>query len=397
MSSSIKLKTEKLYEFRSTRSLWHEPELVPEALGCNHCVLRPTCGGLNVHAGLFDCGAFCQCKNPDSCDRVCAGHPERFARALKEVNGFDFDNIPVSPPVAASILPGYVPLMDHAYTRLQNSLDLLWVALPLSALVRSRDGRIAFDTPEALRAKYKLSSETKIVLSGVDRDPALERWWGALDRRASIRALMKIGISLVSAPNYSVFSDEPRSDNLFNQKRIAIACAEFISEGMPCALHINARTERDYERFAAHLAAHREIEYVAFEFSTGAGYGRRMEFHLTELERLAERSGRRLRLLLRGAANELARLKTHFQTIHFIDTDAFVKTQRRQRWVFEEVSGGIAAEKQPTEKGAPLDDLFLSNIQARSLFIHQKLNATTSLVESDTRRSLESPAGAFGQ
>lgn len=397
MSSSIRLKTEKLYDFRSTRTLWHEPDRVPEALGCSHCVLHPTCGGLNVQAGLFDCKIFCQCRNPGTCDRVCTGHPERFARAMREVRGLEFDNIPVSPQLAPVNLPSYIPLLDHAHTRLENLLDLPWVALPLSALIRGRDGHIAFDTPEAIRAKYKLSARTKIVLSGVDRDPALERWWGALDRRESIRALMRLGISLVSTPNYSVFSDEPRPDNLFNQKRIVIACEEFISEGLPCALHLNARTQRDYERFAAHLAIHPEIEYVAFEFSTGAGYGRRVDFHLAELQRLTERAGRPLRLVLRGAVNELSRLMSHFQSIHFIDTDAFVKTQHRQRWVFDANTGAMATEKRPTSKGAPIDDLLLSNIQVRSDFIHRKLIAKVSLVESDTPRSQETPAEMFGQ
>ena len=397
MSSSIRLKTEKLHDFRSTRGLWHEPDRVPEALGCSHCVLHQTCGGLNVQAGLFDCEIFCQCKNPDTCDRVCPRHPERFARALKEVRGLEFDNIPVSPQLATIDLPSYIPLLDHAHTPLESSLDLPWVALPLSALVRGRDGRIAFDTPEAIRTKYKLSARTNIVLSGVDRDPALERWWGALDRRESIRALVKIGISLVSTPNYSVFSDEPRPDNLFNQKRIVIACEEFISEGLPCALHLNARTQRDYERFAAHLAIHNEIEYVAFEFSTGAGYGRRVDFHLVELQRLTERTGRPLRLLLRGAVNELARLVSHFQSVHFIDTDAFVKTQYRQRWVFDANTGAMKTEKQPTARGAPLDDLLQSNIHVRSKFIHRRLIAKASPAESDTQRSQETLADAFDQ
>jgi hypothetical protein len=51
----------------------------------------------------------------------------------------------------------------------------------------------------------------------------------------------------------------PRLDNLFNMKRIALVWSEIQREGMPCALHLNARTDRDFERCDKEIGGSRRI------------------------------------------------------------------------------------------------------------------------------------------
>ena len=48
---------------------------------------------------------------------------------------------------------------------------------------------------------------------------------------------------------------------------------------MPSALHLNARTEYDYIRWASLIAQRAEIEILAFEFATGCGRGERIDWH----------------------------------------------------------------------------------------------------------------------
>lgn len=53
---------------------------------------------------------------------------------------------------------------------------------------------------------------------------------------------------MVTTPNYSLSIDQPRWDDLHSLKRIAIVHEEFLNEGLPAALHVNARTDKDWER-----------------------------------------------------------------------------------------------------------------------------------------------------
>jgi hypothetical protein len=120
----------------------------------------------------------------------------------------------------------------------------------------------------------------------------LERWWlFGSDRVEAIRALKKLNISLVTAPNYSLFTDQPRWDDLHSMKRIALVHQEFLNEGMPAALHVNARTERDWERWREFIVARPEITDLAFEFATGAGWAGRLDWHAEQLSHLAAAAG----------------------------------------------------------------------------------------------------------
>ena len=82
-------------------------------------------------------------------------------------------------------------------------------------------------------------------------------------------------------------------------KRIAIVHQEFLSEGMPAALHVNARTDRDWERWREYVAARPEVAHIAFEFGTGAGWGERMGWHTAQLAQLARAVNRPLHLVVR--------------------------------------------------------------------------------------------------
>src|SRR3546814_5181589 len=64
--------------------------------------------------------------------------------------------------------------------------------------------------------------------------------------------------------------------------------------GLPTALHANARTERDFEGWGELIAERPEIQYLAFEFATGAGRGERLDWHVAQLTALAARVPQRL-------------------------------------------------------------------------------------------------------
>src|SRR5262249_54158581 len=139
-------------------------------------------------------------------------------------------------------------------------------------------------------------------------------------------------------PNFSLFSDKPREDNLYNMKRIAICWHELATRRIPAALHLNARTDRDWCRWREFLAAHPEISAVAFEFSTGAAARARAQWHLRQLQAVADEAKRPLTLVVRGGRALLHELRGHFGQVALIATDPLMRARKR-RVLIPEICG----------------------------------------------------------
>ena len=201
------------------------------------------------------------------------------------------------------------------------------------------------------------------MLSGTDRDRPLESWWGLGEakRRATIRALRALGVGLVTTPNYSLFLDRPRWDDLHAMKRIAIVHEEFLREGLPAALHVNGRTETDFRRWTEYVAARPEVSHVAYEFTTGTGWAGRREQHAAWLAGLAASVHRPLHLVMRGGAEVLPTLSAVFAHVSLLETSVFMKTVMRRR-AYRRGRGVIGWRASRTEVGATLDDLFAANL-----------------------------------
>ena len=359
MSHSRKQPAER-YSFPDTSRLWHTEGQHTPSLGCARCIFNRDCGGLSVGAGVYDCTSLCRCADPTNCTKVCPNNKLRLVQAMKEVRGLSLATTARVQPLRSTELPRTVPLIYHPSKRMQ-SLDADTVALSLYRTLDKSTGVPRYRTPESLRAAFKLRADTRIVLSGTDTDPPLERVWGLPDRKAFFRTLADLRIDLVTTPNYSLICDNPRLDDLHNMKRIAIAHAEALGAGLPTALHVNGRTEFDYERWAKQIEERDEIEWIAFEFGTGAGRSTRMPFHLKQLIALADFVSRPMRLIVRGGMSELPRLAPHFRQVTLIDTSAFIKAHKRQRAVLG--AGKLDWEAAPTAQDEALDDLLAHNIR----------------------------------
>lgn len=346
---------------RRERRLWHEPEQASSSLGCVACPERHLCGGLRLKAAFFDCLQFC-CGTPEGCDRVCRNHPD-YADRVREVGTFELGTVPHACLLAAPDLPRVVPVIYHRTARCAPPISET-VALPLYSLFDRRTGLPRYASHETLCEAFGVKPHSTIVLTGTDRDPPLERWWefGEERRRRLIQAMKAVGIGLVTTPNYSLFIDRPRWDDLHAIKRIAIIHGEFLREGMPAALHVNGRTESDFRRWAAYLIARPEITHLAYEFTTGTGWAGRQEQHARWLTELAGEVGRPLHLVVRGGLEVLSTLAGAFAGTTVLDTSIFMKTMKRQR-AFAKTNAALGWMRSPTERGAPIDGLFADNCQ----------------------------------
>lgn len=306
---------------------WHDAAIYPRALGCSGCTYIEECGGLNIGKGIFNCFSFCQDCNPSECDRVCPKNPINFSLRFREVGGFPSTPMPRVEVPQKVILPKTVALIKNGFGR-SSPLQTDFIGLPLRKLVNLSNMSLRFEDRADLCKYFKISSKTNIVLCGVGKDNPIEKLWLALENKEVRDFIKQLNPALVTTPNFSLFNNVPRTDNLHSIRRIMMCWYELASSGIRTAIHINARTDKDYETWISFINDHPEIHDVSFEFGTGAGYGRRFRWHLNKIQEFYMETGQRLRMIVRGR-RRFDHLAKFVSEIVLIDTETFVKTHKR--------------------------------------------------------------------
>jgi hypothetical protein len=250
------------------RRRWDDEASFTLALGCVQCIDRPPCGGQNRAQQGMSCLDEC-CGDPANCEVMCPINVPLYRDMLREIGGFDLGTVPSVVPRTAPGVPSYVPLIYHDSNRTEP-LELECAAVSLHRLYDKKDGRVRYKNPAELRAAFALARETKVILIGSGRDQPTENWWGLSKNRLSVlEQLRQLDVEMITTPNFSMFTDVPRYDNLRNIKRIVITWNEVLRVGLPSALHANARTVRDYNRLLELAAERKELTDFSFEFKTG--------------------------------------------------------------------------------------------------------------------------------
>ena len=342
---------------RAFRSFWSTPDAAM-SLGCVGCPDRGICGGQTIDGSGFNCLDHC-CGRSETCQKVCP-NARVFVDRIREVSGLDLAT-PLVTPLPAPICPPYLPMLYHGSAR-TNPLAVPAIAMPLYRFF-SRMADCRFDSRERIAQEYKVDPAAAIFLSGVAQDHEVERWW-KLETRGRIKAianLRSLGIAMVTTPNFSLMVNRPRWDDLHSMRRIVLAFHEFVSEGQPSALHVNGRTRYDFARWADFVAAHAEVTHIAYEFTTGARNPARMLQHALWLIEIAEASGRRLGLVVRGGVR-VASLLARYYDISLIDSSPFEKAQHRELAIIDS-DGQRRWSKRPTAAGEPIDMLLAENIR----------------------------------
>ena len=340
--------------------LWHDGDMNTLSFGCNGCSYHHMCGGLCLDKAVFSCLDYC-CEEPANCDFVCASNPRVFALRVREVRGFGLDNVARAPRLESPRLPFVVPIINDGNKR-NRVFFAPTVCLSLYSVV-SRYKRMktrcdAFDVAN----HFGIPMDSSLILTGVAKDPLVEGWWSLGHRRLqTIRKLRDLNVQVVTTPNFSLFTNRPRWDDLHSIKRIAITHEEFLREGLPAALHVNARTDRDWERWTEYIESRDEVTHVAFEFTTGAGRMARIKWQTRQLVRLGRDVCQELHLVVRAAPLWVLReLSGSFGGVTVLDTNTFMKTIHRRMGVIG-IDGKVRWLPCPTGRDEPLDALLAHN------------------------------------
>ena len=347
---------------RGYRSYWSNPNATM-SLGCVGCFDLKRCGGQTTDGPGFNCLDHC-CHQPEVCEVVCP-NSRVFADRIREVQGLDLQT-PAAAKLQPPECPTYLPLLFHGSAR-ASELVAPAVAFPLYQFF-DRAAECRFGSREEIARVLKVRADANVFLSGVAQDREVERWW-KLETNGRLKAianLRRLGIGMVTTPNFSLMVDRPRWDDLHSVKRIAEVYHEFVSEGQPAALHVNGRTRYDFLRWADYISAHTEVTHIAFEFTTGAKSPVRMRQHAAWLIELASHAGRQLGLVLRGGVQVVPELALHYD-ITFMDSSPFGKAQHREI-AFIDSNRDRRWTKHPTRPGAPLDALLQENIRVSELW-----------------------------
>src|SRR5205814_6503726 len=171
----------------------------------------------------------------------------------------------------------------------------------------------------------------KLLISGVGQDRVIEYYWSHRKAAELPDQLAQLKPALITVPNYSLFLAVPREDNLYSRKRIAICWDELVRSKIPTSLHVNARTDHDWERWTEFVGERDEIRSIAYEFATGPACLERGKWHTEKLIGLANEVGRDLQIVLRGGYYYLRDISEAYAEVVFIDTSSYVKTMKRKR------------------------------------------------------------------
>jgi hypothetical protein len=246
--------------------------------------------------------------------------------------------------------------------------------LKLRDVVNFRTGQLRHADRSSLANALKIRTDAHLIVTGIEQDRFVEPWWSlGRDRRAPLlRELAKLGIALVTPPNFSLFCDQPRPSDFSAMKRIARVQSEFQAAGIACSLHAHIRNETDSARWASFVAGRPEITSIAYEFTTGAGREPVRRMQVEHLIRLAKVADRPMDLVLRGDTGVVTELVGVYRHLVYIDTNAFMKTVNRQKAV-RTGNEGLTWKANKTPKDVPLDALLQHNVDEVTLAGRQML------------------------
>lgn len=338
--------------------IYHDDNM-PMSIGCSECPEREICGGMFAANGHYSCMGFCQCLDVESCNYVCRRNLRNFIIRSMEIRGFSLDNVPRCPVLSPPKLPLVAPMIYHASARVSR-LQMPAVAVKLSQLFDHKTGLLKYSSREEIAARFLFQPNARLIVMGVDDDLKIEPYWSAGRAARVFDALSSIKPDLVTTPNFSTFANVVRWDNLHGIKRIAISWSELVSAGIPTSLHLNARTERDWERLTEFICQREEVQSIAVEFGTGSAVRKRARYSVDKLLELAGTASRDLQLIVEGGSNYLSDLNEGFHEVVFIDTTSHTKSFYRQRLV-STPANLTKSVANPLPFGDPIDGLFQHN------------------------------------
>jgi hypothetical protein len=111
------------------------------------------------------------------------------------------------------------------------------------------DDRRTWSRHKNLKARFGIPKESKLAITFTSKDEPLDQLLDSLPDMAEEIAKYE-GVDFVFAPNFSVYTNYPRIDNLFNIKRKMVALEEFQKQGIKVIPSIAYVNSTDFKNLA---------------------------------------------------------------------------------------------------------------------------------------------------
>jgi hypothetical protein len=329
-------------------------------LGCQGCPLFEICGGTFED---FDCLAHC-CNEKKTCTTGCP-RSDNFAAVLQDAGGLTMkDSYDITQ--ARDDLPAYIPLIHNGSSR-SEPLDSPYVALTTFDVVSPRTSNLA-PRPGDLRKRFGVSSDARILLVSIGKDNRLEGHWQYEGSRRFAEHIAKLGVSHVTAPNFSFPLDVPRTEHLVNRARSLKSAERLAAAGASVIVHLNAYNENDWDSWHAFLRNHPHIVLIAQEFQTGLASRSRASWHIWHMRDLEQSLGRGLHLIAVAGRRHLP-LLAGLSRVTIVDSVPFMRACMRRR--LDRAQGKWIISKTPI--GQPIDNLLRENVNAYRAAVEEEL------------------------
>lgn len=253
-------------------------------------------------------------RQPNFCLRAdggcsdCRSQQELRRRVIQQLGGIDFSwPRPVTHHDPGD-LPIHLPVLVQAYP---EPLRLPWVVLHGGRVFGITGRTITPKHRSGLRDTYRLSPSTRLALELYVEDRVLDGLWA--ERSRLIPELGELGLDLILSPNFSVWRDASRFEQLVQQRRSFAFYHELREAGLPAIPDVGwSRFEPDGRLWAEWINGQPDLHAVSI-FCGGRKIHAEQRAHRETVEDIALFHGavRREVAFVIGGVHSPARLRDY--------------------------------------------------------------------------------------
>jgi len=188
-------------------------------LDCSQCPALNRCGGRSN---------FCLLGHCEGCSNNPLMRMDVRRSVMDHLGGLDLTWPDAVTHHEVRDLPVHLPVLVQAYA---DSVGLPWVALHAGRVFGPAGSALTPKHRSPLHTVYRLSAETRLALEFYVEDRVLEGVWA--HRRQLIDEIRSLSFDLILSPNFSVWRDHSRFEQLVQQRRSFAFYHELRDAGLP--------------------------------------------------------------------------------------------------------------------------------------------------------------------
>jgi hypothetical protein len=211
-------------------------------------------------------------------------------------------------------LPSFIPVLSAGMPPETELPELDLYGVSLSTILDDR-GNVRYGSPQTLRRGLKVSAGTKLALLGGCNDDKLNKAWHTSKQKDLWRRIADLEFTFVTSFSYSVYDDDPRSDQIINPMKNFATYEYFCSLGIPCIpfLFFNPQSDLDFKTVIKWLEDRPDVTRISM-LSQSYIYEYQFDQMLQQMRRISGAINRPIDFLIvgAGAANKLRSIVSEF-------------------------------------------------------------------------------------